>query len=267
MSVTVTLGMILWNQGSLASITIAALMQERERLETAGMKAYVELIDNASWDGTAKVATEAVRKHRRNSKCEILSAPASSTTLRNTIIDVSAEDDFVVFIDGDIEVIPHSIVAMCRYVMDNPSVSAIAMDPLLQRSDRAEADGYCRSIAITRQDPLMYLCGYGVFDRTLFNRIQFDEAGPLGQCGWGSEDDDLWLQMVDADYKAVYASGYSYYHPEPRSSWGSLEKIGIDPMRSFATRREYVVQKWRDRRSEKVASRLTLLEGQHVRPR
>lgn len=267
MSVTVTLGMTLWNHGSLAPITIAALMRERERLEAGGFRAHVELIDNASWDGTDRVVRETVRVHRRDASHDIQEAPASSTTLRNKLIEVSKEDDYLVFIDGDIEVIPHSIVAMIHYLSDHPSISAMAMDPLLQRPHREEADLYCRSIGIVRHEPLMYLCGYGVFDRGVFNHLTFDEGGPLGQCGWGSEDDDLWLQMYDKSYDAVYASGFSYFHPEPRSSWKSLWALGIDPLKSFEDRRNYVLQKWRDRRSERVADRLNLLEGQHVRPR
>lgn len=267
MSVTVTLGMTLWNHGPLAAITIAALVKERARLETGGWRARVELLDNSSWDGTEKVVRDVAKRYRRDVGCEILEAPASVTTLRNRLIQMSGGDDYLVFIDGDIEVVPHSIVAMIHYLADHPSVSAIAMDPLLQRSNRDEAATYCKSINIVRHDPLMYLCGYGVFDRGVFEHLAFDEEGPLGQCGWGSEDDDLWLQMVDRDYTATYASGHSYFHPEPRSSWSSLQQIGIDPPRSFAERRAYVLQKWRDRRSDKVADILHLLEGQHVRPR
>lgn len=267
MSVTVTVGMIIWNQGSLAPVTLAALMMERQRLEAAGYEAHVDILDNASWDGTWNLVQETIKKHRRVASCQDMGAPASATTLRNLILDRSEGDDYVAFIDGDIEIVPHSLVALLHALDAHPSLSAMAMDPLLQRSSREEADSYCRSIGIIRHDPLMYLCGYGIFHRNVFDHLRFDEEGPLGQCGWGSEDDDLWLQMLDKDYAAAYAGGCSYYHPEPRSSWRSLEALGIDPRQSFADRRAYVQQKWRDRRSEKVSDRLTLLEAQHVRPR
>lgn len=265
MSVTVTLGMTLWNNGVLAPLTISALVKEHERLLTGGLQSRVLFLDNASWDGTNEVADYTSRLHQEGVDCEIVDAPMSATSLRNMLVDASKESDYLVLVDGDIEVLPHSIIAMIHYLSDHPSVSAIAMDPLLQRAKREECDTYCRSIATVRRDPLMYLCGYGVFDRTLFRQVAFDEEGPLGQCGWGSEDDDFWFQMVDLECEAVYATGFAYYHPEPRSSWSSLKAIGIDPVSNFEARRAYVMQKWRDRRSERVAALLHLLEAQHVR--
>lgn len=264
MSVTVTLGMILWNQGALAPLTIASVMAERQRLQTAGYHANVALIDNASWDGTAVVATEAATHHGRDASCDVLEAPASATTIRNSLIDMSQGDDYVAFIDGDIEIVPHSFVAMLHYLSDSSSLSAMAFDPLSQCSDRSKMAGYCRSVAGIRRDPLMYLCGYGLFRRDIFDHLSFDESGPLGQCGWGMEDDDLWFSLVEAGYEATYAEGFSFYHPQPRSSWDSLRALGINPLTNYEARKDYVLQKWRQKRSERVAPLMRLLEAQHV---
>lgn len=265
MSVTVTLGMVTWNNIGAIPLTLASLVQERERLETAGWHATIEIVDNASWDGTEKVLHETCARYPRSVHYEILGAPISSTTARNILIDRSQGDDYLAFVDGDIAVVPHSLVAFLHYLSDHDRLSAIAMDPLAQTMHPAKASPYCRSVRETRRDPLMYLCGYAMFRRGLFDALAFDEEGPLGQCGWGSEDDDLWLQMVEEDCQAVYAEGFTFYHGSPHGSWPSLQFLGIDPQTSFEARRRYVLDKWRERRVEATAPLLTLLQGQHVR--
>jgi glycosyltransferase involved in cell wall biosynthesis len=262
MSVTVTLGMTLWNHGIEAPFSIASLIAEKTRLEAAGYEANVILVDNASWDTTGKVAEEAATRND-DVKCLILPAPDSSSLCRNTILDLAHGDDFVAFIDGDIEVIPHSLVSMLRYLEDHPRLAALAMNPVYQTKDRTQVPTYCRFVRNVSREPLMYLCGYGIFRMSLMGWMRFEESGPLGQCGWGSEDDDFWLEMVEAGLDAAYVDDFRYYHT-CHSSWPSLTTLGIDPLASFEKRRRYVLDKWTARRPDKVHSgHLTLIQGQH----
>lgn len=266
MSVTVTLGMVTWNTRKATLLTLAALLNEHARLEAGGYSVNVELIDNASWDGTADLLRAAAKSNRRDVQCEVLEAPVAVSTARNLLVERAVASDYLVFVDGDIEVIPHSIVAMVHYLQDHDRDTAIAMDPCQQTQTREEVSPYCRSIPreSLQREALMYLCGYGVFRTDAFEHISFEESGPLGQCGWGCEDDDLWLQMVEQQMRAVYTNAFRFYHVEPHSSWPSLRALGIDPIQTYEARRNAILAKWRGLNPLHLEGRLNLIAGQHL---
>lgn len=263
MNVTVTLGMTTWNQGvGTLALTTSALLRESDRLAKVGVDAIVLIVDNKSTDGTAECLSKL-------KGCVTVQVPQSvgSGVLRNHIITESFLEgsDYVAFLDGDIAVIPYSIVTMVRHLEQNRDLYAVGMDPVAQTMDWGSSSTYCGSALHHRRDALMYLCGYGVFRQSVFDTIRFDESGPFGEVGWGSEDDDLFLQMVEAEMPADYLEGYTFYHGTPRSSWPSLRALGIDPLQSFETRREYLLQKWRALRPQHVHSgHLNLLKGQQL---
>lgn len=263
MSVTVTLGMTTWNQGvGVLSLTTSALIRETDRLALVGISSRIHVVDNKSWDGTAECLSSL-----RKMDCVQVPQSVGVSSLRNIICDWAALNgsDYVAFIDGDIGVIPHSLVSMIRHLELHPDLSAIGMDPLSQVREWDLASPYCHSVEKTRADALMYLCGYGVFRRSVFDTIRFDDSGPFGHIGWGSEDDDLYLQMVEANLISAYVEGFSFYHGTPRSSWASLKHLGIDPIESFEARRDYLMQKWRGKQPQRVHSgHLNILKGQQL---
>jgi hypothetical protein len=262
--VTVTLGMTAWNTVAATTQCVAALMNELDRLKAANISADVVLLDNASWDGTGDVLRETYRRHAGDVQLVEEGAPTSSSCCRNVIIEQGGHADYLVLLDGDIQVIPHSIVAMVRHLEEHPSLMALAMNPVFQTNQPDAAAQYCRSVRDTSVDALMYLCGYGLFRSEVFETVTFDEGGPLGQCGWGSEDDDFYLGMVEAQMPVRYVDGYRFLHHQPRSSWASLRKLGIDPIKSFEARRGYVLAKWRNARPVHLEGRFSLIAAQHL---
>lgn len=264
MSITVTLGMTSWNQGmSVLPWTLGALKSEANLLMRSGCLPKIVVVDNHSTDGTADYLST-----QRRIVVTQTPEPCGVSCLRNHLVEAAFgyRSSYVALLDGDIGVIPHSLMAMIRYLEDHPALSALAMDPLVQAKEWIHASSYCLSVGKVRTDALMYLCGYGVFRLSVFDQVHFEEGGPFATPGWGSEDDDLYLQMVEAGLEVAYVEGYRFYHGTPRSSWTSLRALGIDPLSSFEARREYVFQKWREKRPQHVHSgHLNLLKGQHLR--
>lgn len=263
MSVTVTLGMTSWNQGMrVLPFTLGSMRAEMNLLKRFGYRSHGIVVDNKSTDGTAEyLATQR--------GIDVTQVPSSCgvSFLRNHLVGGACllHSDYVVLVDGDVGLIPHSVVAMVRYLHDHPLISAIAMDPLGQTPNWEDSTSYCTAIKKTRADALMYLCGYGVFRRSIFDTVQFEESGPFAGPGWGSEDDDFYLQMVEAGMSAVYVEGYRFHHGTPRSSWPSLRAIGVDPLVSFEVRRNYLLQKWREKRPQRVHSgHLNMIGGQQL---
>lgn len=262
MSVTVTLGMTTWNTWTQTPWNMTALLMELGRLNAAGFHASLVCADNASLDGTGEYL-DAFHKRGRLTALHVES-PVGVSVLRNAIVRHSAGSDYILFVDGDIEVIPHSVVAMVRGLEEYPHEHALAMDPLNTTSVKEEATHYCPIVRDVRREALMYLCGYGLFRRSVFETIRFEESGPFASPGWGSEDDDLHLQMLEAGMRANYVLGYTYYHGERHSSWPSLKALGIDPLKSHEERRGALMTKWRKPGFLRIADRLPLLEGQHL---
>lgn len=256
----ITLGLLCWNAGQVGIESVEALDQEATRLRMHGYRTRVAVVDNGSTDGTRSqlMAMPGVDLHI------ICTENRGSSIARNLLIDASTDSDFLLLMDGDIEVVPSSIVEMVGYLQDHPDLSCLSPDPRQSVQHRDQVKLVPRPFGPDRlsTDALMYVCGYGLFRRSVFNTVRFDEAGPFGEAGWGHEDDDVWMQMVEQGYMAQYVSGMAYLHRSPRSSWVHLQNQGVDVLETFQRRKEYLLAKWR--RPESCSGRLKMLEAQQV---
>lgn len=262
MSVMITLGVVCWNTRDVTVKAVQALIEESRRLTALHFRVDLVVIDNASTDDTVSALTKLAWEPHVPTCVLGREHPIGSSCLRNDIIELSAGSDYLLLTDGDIEIIPGSVVALLAHLLVNPEVSCIAMDPLGSTEVRSKASPRMELVRGTSVDSLMYVCGYGLFRRSILQDIRFNEGGPFAEVGWGSEDDDLYLQMLEQDFQCLYATGYTYLHSRPRSSWDSLRREGVDPEHSFQQRRAYLLNTWRHR--PRVADRLQLLSAQHI---
>ena len=156
--------------------------------------------------------------------------------------------DYLLFMDGDIEVVPFSTFAMLRYMETHGSLlGSIGANSVWQTPDRERATPVLFALSglpIETVD-LVAWTQYGMFRREVFEAgVKFDERGPFGGPGWGFEDNDLAFQMHVRGFLNQRFSGMFYLHRAARSSVRNLQSTGFDPARLYALRQAYMVDKW-----------------------
>lgn len=250
LDVTVTLGYLCWNTVNASVEGLLALVEEAKRLSQLGCKAKILVLDNGSTDGTLD------QMLRETIHCgvpiEFSRFPANQgiSRGRNILIEMAKNhgSDFHLFMDGDIEIVPLSSYLMVRYLLCHPEVGCIGAYSSSYVRDRERASKFLLEIpeSSIHNDINCAWTQYGMFRSSMFQEgLRFDVDGPLGEPGWGLEDDDFCFQMLDAGWKNVYFSGMPYLHRNIRSSWPNLERIKVDPEVIFHKRKDFVLNKWR----------------------
>lgn len=164
------------------------------------------------------------------------SSNLGNSIARNQIIDdmLTCGADYLLFMDGDIEIVPFSSFAMLRY-MENTGA----------RLGCIGADSYGQSLYRNRATPFLYTIDgaqiettnliawtqYGLFRREVFEAsVRFDHTEPFDRAGWGFEDNDLAFQMDLKGFLSQRFFGMVYLHRNARSSMKIMRDNGIDPM-------------------------------------
>jgi GT2 family glycosyltransferase len=249
----IVLSLLTWNTRDISMESLAALVRESEMLKRLGQDPFIVVCDNGSTDGTA----EALR-----AEDEALNVPhrflfndrnCGSSLARNRILDVMRDTggDFLLCMDGDIEIVPFSSFAMLRHLEDaHPQAGCVGAHCHSQTRERQEAAPYlfsvpAGSVADDRNGLWVAWTQYGLFRREVFDSgVRFDESGPFAHAGWGCEDVDLAFQMHNRGFYNQAFTGIVYLHRNLNSSIPLLRELGLDPRRDFHLRREYVIQKW-----------------------
>ncbi len=241
----VALCLLTWNHNHIISDQLSAHCQEMLRLRKLGNEAMVIVCDNGSTDGTAEflqktASSEAVILNPRNFGISVARNQMITHALRH-------DCDYILFVDGDIEVIPFSSYALMRHLEAKDDVGCMGFWSSSYTEDRARASGHCYSIPDRRihDDTHTAWTQYGLFRADMFRSgIWFEETGPFGGPGWGLEDDDLYFQMAQEEWRNLYCKGYVYLHRRIRSSVSNLAKAGMDPKLMFHARKAFLQQKW-----------------------
>src|ERR1051326_1520688 len=246
----VLLALLTWNTSAVSIDSAQALAREARMLQRLGHTAAMCVCDNGSTDGLADdlrwldqhldVPHQFIfnRENRGNS------------VARNQIIQYARDwaADYVLFIDGDIEVVPFSSFAMLRY-MENQGheLGCIGADSSGHTPLREAATPYLYSIGPDQIEStnLVAWTQYGMFRRAVFDDgVRFDESGPFTGAGWGFEDNDLAFQMELRGYVNRRFFGMTYLHRDIRSSIRIMRERGIDAGALYAQRKQYVIDKW-----------------------
>jgi glycosyltransferase involved in cell wall biosynthesis len=235
--------------------SLAALVRESEMLKRLGQDPFIVVCDNGSTDGTAEALYAADEVLNIPHRFLLNAGNCGSSVARNRILDVMREvgADFLLWMDGDIEIVPFSSFAMLRHLEDaDPRAGCVGAHCHSQTRQRGEATPYlfsvpAGSVADDRDGLWVAWTQYGLFRREVFDAgVRFDESGPFGHAGWGCEDVDLAFQMHSRGFYNQAFTGMVYLHRNLNSSIPLLRELGWDPRLEFHLRREYVVQKWRD---------------------
>jgi glycosyltransferase involved in cell wall biosynthesis len=246
----IVLALLTWNTRDVSIDSAFAHLREARTLRRLGHQASICICDNGSTDGTG----DALRAFEKQADvvCTLIlnTTNRGNSIARNQIIDCArAQDaDYVLLVDGDIELVPFSSVAMLRHLENAGSrLGCIGADSRGQTADRHRT-----SSVLSRVDPglvdstnLVTWTQYGLFRRDMFDDgVRFDESGPFDGAGWGFEDNDLAFQIETRGYLTQYFRGMLYLHRNIRSSIRIMRERGIDPGALYARRKQFIVDKW-----------------------
>ena len=250
----VVLGLLCWNTRELTLASLRAHHAEARMLRRLGQNPFICVCDNGSSDGTAE---------RLRAFAEDLDVPhrlilnprnMGSTVGRNQIIDYmyDCDADYLLFADGDIEIVPFSSFAMLRHLENSDRRLACIgpfFDPPNQTRDRGEASSCLYNIErhFVEQSSWIAPTWYGLCRRAVFDDgVRFDDTPPFDGPGWGFEDIDLAFQMKAKGYTVELFSGMTHLHSAPQSSIRTMREQQIDPEEVYFRRKDYMLRKWKN---------------------
>ncbi len=248
----VLLSLLTWNTCVPSLESLAAHVREARMLQRLGIDAEICVVDNGSADGTAEELRKLAGTLEAPHHFILNSENVGNSRARNQTIHYMLEcgADYILFVDGDIEIVPFSSFVMLRHMESCGSrVGCVGAYSFGCTPDRSQTTPYLYSLAgcqIQSSDTLAWT-QYGMFRRQLFeDGARFDEGGPFGEPGHGLEDVDLAFQMNQLGYLNHYFSGISYLHRNISSSVGILSEHGLEPTERYYQRKEYMLRKWED---------------------
>ncbi|HEX8559488.1 MAG TPA: glycosyltransferase [Pyrinomonadaceae bacterium] len=247
----VALALLTWNTRDISLDSARALAAEAAMLRRLGHEASVVFCDNGSVDGTPAALEALASEFDAPCKLILNGENRGSSVARNQIIDYAVGEwraDYLLFTDGDIEIVPHSSFAMLRH-MENQGRRLGCVGALSSghTPDRARVTPYLFGVEAARVQPNddVAWTQYGLFRREVFDDgVRFDESAPFDRPGWGFEDNDLAFQMGLKGYATQRFYGMTYLHRSVHSSLRIMGQRGIDAADAYARRRQYVLDKW-----------------------
>ena len=246
----IVLSLLTWNTRDITLDSVHAYLREAQMLRRLGQEAYLCICDNGSTDGTVE-ALQALKGEIEFPYHLILNKENLGISIaKNQIIDymLAVGADYLLFMDGDIEIVPGSSFAMLRHMENSgQQLGCIGTNHNKHTTKRTETTPYFYHIdrAATRNVNLISSCHYGMFRRAVFeNGIRFDQTSSFGQVGWGFEDNDLAFQLEAAGYLNQQFLDIVYLHREARSSVRIMRQKGLDATALTLQRQQYLINKW-----------------------
>jgi polysaccharide pyruvyl transferase CsaB len=248
--IRVVLALLTWNTREISMESVAALSSEARMLQRAGVEAAICVVDNGSTDGTPEELSALDAALDIPHQFILNPRNVGSSRARNRMIDYMLEQaaDYILFMDGDIEIVPCSSFAILRYMESSGiKLGCVGAYSAHFTSERANSTRTLFSLAQCRlhRSSILAWTQYGMFRRSLFESgIRFDESGPFGEPGHGLEDVDFALQMAEKGYANEYFEGIRYLHRHLSSSVGILRSQGVNPTARYYKRKEFLLAKW-----------------------
>ena len=252
----IVLSLLTWNTRDISMESVAALAQEAAWLQQQGCAAFLVVCDNGSTDGTADALRAADAALEIPHRFLWNESNRGISVAGNQMLDVfqQVEGDFLLMMDGDIEIVPYSSLAMMRHLETSDHqlgcLGAHMKYHTRLREETAVALHNVSDYPVTddRQTLWVAWTQYGLFRREVFEAgVRFDESGPFAGPGWGCEDVDLAFQMHSRGFYLQSFAGMVYLHRNLNSSIPSLQQQGVDAHTMFRARRDYVIKKWEGR--------------------
>lgn len=259
----VAISILTWNTGDFAEESIAAVDRELLVLNALGVETLGIWFDNGSDYTTLHPVVENWRFARNQTN-------EGQSNARNKIAKIVAEfdADYWIMVDGDIKMIPNSGIGLLESIMESQgSVACVGFTSYLCSGDPNSPDisEDAREIPILHHTPVIAWTQYGIFEAWMFGEggLAFDESGPFAGPGWGLEDDDLYLQMLNMGFTAANTNLFTYLH------WKRSKCIqDIGPQKAtdiWMARKKYLMEKWSSASNSKVQHQLNSISNQTIR--
>ncbi|MCD9185055.1 MAG: methyltransferase domain-containing protein [Pyrinomonadaceae bacterium] len=247
----IMLSLLSWNTKESTIDSLNAYLNEAEMLQRMGCEPFIVVCDNGSVDGTPELLKQLDKEIKFPHQFILNKENKGSSIARNQIIDLllKRRDDYLMMMDGDIEIVPFSSFAMMRYMEEQGRLlgclgpHSSGFSPLRERTTKFQFD-----LSKCRKDFVNYVAWtqYGMFRREMFaDGIRFDVNDPFDGEGWGFEDNDLAFQMISKGYKIQVFTGMTYLHRNVHSSIRVMKSNGSDPRINYENRRVYIIDKWK----------------------
>jgi hypothetical protein len=244
----IVLALLTWNTCNVSIESVRAYVREARMLKRLGQDPFLYICDNGSTDGTTDALRSLEKEIDVPHKFIFNHRNLGNSIARNQIINYMLEGDadYLLFMDGDIEIVPFSSFAMLRYMENNGHrLGCIGADSAGQTPRRELASKYLYNIDRVGSTNLVAWTQYGMFRRAVFEEgVRFDENEPFNGAGWGFEDNDLAFQMEMKGYLNQRFFGMKYLHRDARSSIRVMRRLGIDVYPLYTKRKQYVIDKW-----------------------
>jgi SAM-dependent methyltransferase/GT2 family glycosyltransferase len=246
----IMLSLLSWNTKESVLDSLQAYVREAAMLRRLGCEPFIVVCDNGSADGTPEALRELDKKIDLPHEFILNSANKGSSIARNQIIDLMLKrgDDYLMMMDGDVEIVPFSSFAMLRHMEEQGcALGCIGPHSWGMTPQRENASKYLFDLINYRREYLNYVVWtqYGLFRREVFaDGIRFDENEPFDGEGWGFEDNDLAFQMLVKNYRIQVFTGMTYLHRNVHSSIRVMLADGRDPRGNYEHRRNYILNKW-----------------------
>lgn len=245
--VIITLGLLCYNTKEESLRCLKALVEEAERIKPLVGALFLAIHDNGT-DGTAEACVEYLGESTPWVVTSERDVNVGQGAGRNAIVKAALglSSDYILFLDGDIRVVPGSLEFMIRHLINNQSVGCVSPHPVRQTRNEVAATKQMTHIEMILNDITSACTGYALYRADVFRRgCRFEDTGPFYGPGWGLEDDDIYLQMTMAGWKVDYFVGIVYLQRKARSSWEFIKKEGYDVLKVWDARKAYFLEKWK----------------------
>jgi hypothetical protein len=248
----IVLSLLSWNTKDIIMDSLRAYIREAAMLKRLGQEPFIIVCDNGSIDGTRGALISIDREIDIPHKFILNDRNCGSSIARNQVIDslLDINGDYLLFMDGDIEIVSFSSYAMLQHMENSGHLLAcIGPDSFGFTSLRSRASKYLFSLKDCRieETRLVAWTQYGLFRSEIFEKgIRFDENEPFNREGWGFEDNDLAFQISHNGYRNHRFFGVTYLHRSHHSSIRTMRALGIDANAIYKQRKRYIIKKWRD---------------------
>ena len=217
-------------------------------LRRLGQSPYLCIVDNGSEDGTADALKELLSEIAIPHRLLINSSNLGISIARNQIIEYMLEcgAEYLLMLDGDIEIVPFSSFAMLRSMENSGHILGLGPDSAGHTPHRQRTTPCLYNVVSSSVKETDYVAWtqYGMFRRSVFeDGVRFEETYPFSGVGWGFEDNDLALQMTIKGYLIQQFFGMIYLHRHIRSSLRIIRGRGLDPQPLYELRRQFLIDK------------------------
>lgn len=259
----VVISLLTWNNELVGEQAAQAIDYELRLLQSQGAEACGVLVDNGSdrWNLPDLKEEWLIVRNKSN----VGQGPA-----RNQALDIALDRnaDYWIMLDGDIIVVPGSASALVRKMSIDLTGSGClglySYNCTENMSDPAIAK-YCHEIPNIglRYEPGIAWTQYGCFNMEPFRKgIRFREDGPFAGPGWGLEDDELWMQLVDAGYRSANTTMFRYMHLKRHSGLAMLDPSLAAKL--FDERKRWIVSRWDSSDIPEIAERCRIIDSHRL---